>query len=136
MPSEKSFTLIELLVVVIIIGTLASIGFLNYRPLKENTIDREARANLRLIQSAEKIYRMEMSEYYTSGNSQPTAITNINDNLKLSLPSGTSRSWNYQTIANNTAIPPTACSEAARYNGDGRKWHMGITDEEAITGGC
>lgn len=104
MLNKKSFTLIELLVVVIIIGILAALAMPGFGVTKEKVLDREANASLALIQAAEKIYRMEVNSYYPySGNE--IDIAKINPNLKISLPTGGTLSWDY--VVHNNKVTAT-----------------------------
>ncbi|MCX5707171.1 MAG: prepilin-type N-terminal cleavage/methylation domain-containing protein [Candidatus Omnitrophica bacterium] len=101
---RKGFTLLEIMTVIIIVGILATIGFTHYGGVKENALNREAVANLRLIQAAEKIYRMENGSYIACACSS-TACSSIaspgcNYLLKLSL---TAQNWAYAVDASGTA---------------------------------
>jgi len=94
----------------------------------EKAIDKEAIANLKLIQAAEKIYRMEIGGYYAS---TPPHIDNINTNLRLELPAGSDRKWDYQTQA---PTPSTCCAQATRVT-DGRTYRIRHTEENPVEGG-
>lgn len=114
MRSKYALTLLEVLVVVIIIGILASIGFVNYTGIKERALAKEATANLKLIAAAERIYRMEnannayincsckVSGTGSDGCDNPT--TGCNPLLKLSL---NSQNWRY-AVSSTTASTFTA----------------------------
>jgi prepilin-type N-terminal cleavage/methylation domain-containing protein len=95
----KAFTLLELLIVIIIVGILATLALLQYKPYKENTLDREAQANLKLIYAAERIYKFESdsNEYFGPLLTNET----VNDALKLQLAT-TNPNWQY-TIKKCTA---------------------------------
>ncbi|MFA5362349.1 MAG: hypothetical protein WC335_03745 [Candidatus Omnitrophota bacterium] len=125
--SVKALTLIELIVVVIIITVIATLGLVNYSGVKEEALDKEARANLKLIQTAEKLYHIEYTVYYPS-----TGFTNnfalINENLKLSLPSENPK-WTYQVDFNGNA-------EAQRSVSGGRQWNLLIDAVEPTCTGC
>jgi len=82
---KKSFTLIEIIIIVIIIAILAALALPGFDVTKERTLDKEAKANLLLIQAAEKIYKMEQNVYYPDATAT-NVISDINANLKLSLP--------------------------------------------------
>lgn len=111
----RGFTLLETLIVIVIISILAAIALPYYYGVKEQENDKDASTNLKLIMAAEKIYRMEVGAYDVedSGNAA-TDIANINDILRLSLPSAGNRVWDYKTVADNGAAPPTACAQATR----------------------
>lgn len=118
---QRAFSLVELIVVVIIIGILASIAMPNYLHTQERALDNEAKANLKLIQAAEKIYRMEEGFYYPFSGTADT--TQINTDLKLSIP-GSSK-WSY-----SIPTPQDGGSQAQRNGNDNRIWTLGIADAE------
>jgi prepilin-type N-terminal cleavage/methylation domain-containing protein len=123
---KRGFTLLELLVVLIIIGVLSTLGITHYGGVREQALDREAVANVLLIMSAERIYRMEDDNqlwYYSNDVGQ------LNTNLKLSLSPG---NWNYNTV--NAA--GVFCVEAQRNGSDGRFWHMFFGQQNASRGSC
>ena len=93
MKQFRSVTLIEVLIVVLIIGVMAALSLPNFGRMRERGLDREVRANLKLIQAAERIYRMEIGDYYPYGGGSQSNITTINSYLKLSLPAETN--WDY-----------------------------------------
>ena len=129
---ESGFTLLELLVVIIIIGILATLGITHYGGIKEQAIDREAIANLKLMQSAERIYRMEDSnnpaQYYPDPNTGSTWDTaNINQNLRLSLSAALNRNWNYGCWSNG-------CVQAHRNGGDLRNYRARIGEDDPQPG--
>jgi type IV pilus assembly protein PilE len=97
MPEQvKAVTLIEILTVVLIIGILIALALPNFGTMKERALDREAKANLKLIQAAEKIYRMEYLVYQDAGDTGE-----VNQELKLSLPAGDNSNWLYSITGGN-----------------------------------
>ena len=87
---KPGFTILELIVVVVILGVIAIITLPGFNKARENSLDQEASANLKLIQAAEKIYKLEMTMYFNATNA-----TDINSYLKLALPTA-SINWNYK----------------------------------------
>jgi prepilin-type N-terminal cleavage/methylation domain-containing protein len=127
---EKGFTLIELIVVVIIVGILATIAIPSFRNAQERAMDKDAIASVKLIQAAERIYRMENGFYYIS----PGSVDNsgLNTNLKLSLPSSSPK-WNYAATASGTDVSTAA---AKNVTSGGRNWTANsLTVEEPACSG-
>ena len=99
----------ELIVVVVITGILAALALPQYNKSKEHSLGLEAQANLKLIAAAEKVYRMERNTYIPEAN-----IAGINYDLKLSMPSSSSRNWDYSV---NPAAASTFTATATRLSG-------------------
>ena len=102
-----------MLVVIIIIGILAALALPQFNKSKEYAIGKEAIANLKLIAAAEKIYRMEANAYFPIPSGSNSSITDINSYLRLSIPSGTSKNWDYSV----TGAAGSFSSEAQRTSG-------------------
>ena len=93
--SKKGFTLMELLIVIIILAILISLSIPTYQKTIERAKDKEAIANLLLIQAAEKIYKLETNKFYPESGSV-TVIGTINDELRLDLKENI---WDYSVEA-------------------------------------
>lgn len=113
--SLTGFTLLELIVVIVIIAILAVISFPQFTKMKENSLDQEAIANLKLIQTAEKIYKLETTFYNPCEN-----VYGINEGLKLSIPTAETRNWNYEVEVTGTAPDDTFTGKAQRKGSDSR----------------
>lgn len=100
----RSFTLIELIMVVVIIGVLVTFAAPAFRVTRDRALENEARANLSLIQSAQRIYRMENGNFIACAAGTAYSAC-LNPNLKLELPQ--SSAWTY-------ASPSAGCAQAAR----------------------
>jgi len=122
---KRSVTLMEMLIVIIIIGTLAAIGVPNYTRTREESLDREAQANLRLIIAAQNIHRMEFTTYVAAGT-----IAAINTGLRLALPAAVY--WDYRTTVTGPGGSNT-CAEATRVS-DNRHWRMRHTEADPVDG--
>ncbi len=109
----QGFSLLELIVVIIVIAVLATLAIPNFNKVRERTLDQEAVANLKLISAAEKIYRLEVSVYESCAT---TSV--VNSTLRLAIPSGATRNWDYKVDGGGAAF-----TGKARRNGAGlRTW--------------
>lgn len=133
---KRAFTLIELIMVVVIIGILAGLSLAVYRPLRERALNREARANLRLIIAAERILRMETGNFCLPTTTPPCAtIGDLNTNLKLALPTSADRNWNYSVALGTGMASLPANAQADRNNGD-RHWCLSTADPDTNNFTC
>jgi type II secretory pathway pseudopilin PulG len=116
--------MVELMVVIVIIGILATISIVHLTISNEKALDREVQSNLKLIASAEKLYRMEAGSYIACGNE-----TLINSNLRLMIPTAATRKWNYTV----SAPGGTTFSASGVRNGGTtpRTYYFNTTDDEA-----
>ncbi|MBL7131774.1 MAG: prepilin-type N-terminal cleavage/methylation domain-containing protein [Candidatus Omnitrophica bacterium] len=95
--SLAGFTLIELIAVVIIVAILISLAVPQYTKTIERAKEKEAIANLKLMQAAQKIYKLEQGFFYP-GSGGPS-IDEINENLRLDL---NENQWQYNVPATGT----------------------------------
>lgn len=131
--SLRGVTLMELIAVVVIIGIISVIAIPRYRTAKERTLGYEAKASLKLILAAEKIYRMESNKYYPSTASTVSSVASINTNLRLSL---VDNNWKYSIQGNNLGTGFTA---QARRDSTGCTYQISntsTTGEPTAGSGC
>ena len=95
----QGVTLTEVLVVMLIIAILAALALPQFAATRERALSKEAKANLKLIDAAEKIYRMENAIYYPYAAGQVDDPATINDKLKLSI---SETNWNYSLVGDGS----------------------------------
>ncbi len=120
------FTILELIVVVVILAIVAVVSLPAFNKIKENSIDQEAIANLKLIQGAEKIYKLETNVYFNATNT-----TTFNQYLRISLPTS-SAYWNYKSI---DATANIFTAKAQRAGGDNRVIWINQSLNTTVSGG-
>lgn len=119
----KAFSMIELVIVITIIVILGGIALPNFFKAKEAALDKEARANLKLIQAANQLYGVEHGFKFPDV-AGTWGTQDINTYLKLSLPE-VEKNWNY-TVAHDA----TNTARAKRTAADNRVLKLNINDEE------
>ena len=86
--SEAGFTLVEMMVVIVIIGLLATVVVINVLPSQDRAMLEKATADVRLLDQAIEMYRLDNLSY-----------PRIEDGLQalISAPSSLGRSERYRT---------------------------------------
>lgn len=78
---RKAVTLAEVLVVVVVMGVIASVGYVSYHGMIEKRLDEEAKAAIRSIALAELSYFSENNSFYPSPqgmvNNEVTIMKNL-----------------------------------------------------------
>lgn len=122
----QGFSLLELIVVIIVIAVLATLAIPNFNKVRERTLDQEAVANLKLISAAEKVYRLEVSVYLACADANV-----VNSTLKLAIPSGSTRNWDYKVDGGGAFFT----AKARRNGADSRRWCISESADNP-TAGC
>ena len=105
---KRAFTLIELLLVVVVVVTLALIALPNYSKSKQKATQKEGLSNIKLIAAAERIYRMENTDYITCNCSSAANCANATGcNTQLSLMLNTAN-WTYGVSTSGSVGSKTA----------------------------
>jgi len=60
---ERGFTLVEVMVVMVIIGLLATFVVINVLPSQDKAMVQKAKADIRLLEQALEMYRLDMLDY-------------------------------------------------------------------------
>lgn len=60
---EEGFTLVEVMVVMVIIGLLATFVVINVLPSQDKAMTQKAKGDIRLIEQALEMYRLDMLDY-------------------------------------------------------------------------
>lgn len=128
---KQAFTLVEVIITVVILGILVSFAMPAYRVTQERALDKEAKANLKLIRAGERIYRIETDNSIYISCADTSAV---NSDLKLSIPTD-SPNWNYKVNV-TTGPPPTFTGKAQRNTTSGRVWCIAQNTDEPYQTGC
>ncbi|MCX5657503.1 MAG: type II secretion system protein [Candidatus Omnitrophica bacterium] len=132
MTKHKAFTLIEIMTVVIIISILATLSIPPFVKTIEVSKGRLAKTNLKLIYSAEKVYRNEYDTYYPD-TPRTANLTEINENLGLDLSTvdnpPPSFIYTVTTTTPKEGFTATAASTSKRYP----NWIITINQKEELS---
>ncbi len=107
----KGFTMIELVITLVIVGILATISFAFYGSASERMRGGEARTNLELIFSAERIVLVQTGGYLVCDDA---GANDCNDVLNLDLRGN---NWLYSVDNVAAGPPPTFMAHALRNGG-------------------
>ncbi|MBN1912843.1 MAG: prepilin-type N-terminal cleavage/methylation domain-containing protein [Candidatus Omnitrophica bacterium] len=124
---KRAVTLIEIMVVLIIIAILIALALPGFNQTKERGLTKEAKANLKLISVAEKIYRMKNAFYYPYSGSE-TVASNINESLKVKL---FEENWDYSITKVGSYFTIYANRTAGAYPSCQYRLGWNLTDEPA-----
>jgi len=95
---KKGFTLVELVIVIIIVGILSIVAVPIYKGYTDRAKESEAKALLGSINTSEKVYFAEFSEFYTSGDNYTSVCS------RLSLDSGANKYYSgFKVTAHGSA---------------------------------
>jgi prepilin-type N-terminal cleavage/methylation domain-containing protein len=122
---QRSLTLLEVVVVVVIIGILVTFAMPAYVVARRGAIDREAQSQLKLIQSAEIMVRLETGNYITC-----TDNLNCNAGLNLDLPPTRANTGNWDYVITSANIATTFLARASGTRGTSN-WQIDEDDDEA-----
>ncbi|MFA5090471.1 MAG: hypothetical protein WC510_05540 [Candidatus Omnitrophota bacterium] len=97
---RESFTVLEIIITVVIVAIISAVALPVYTGIKERSLAKEAKMNLRLIATAQKVYRMDWGAYFVfTGNE--TSAASINRDLKTSI---TEDNWDYAIVSDNSSF--------------------------------
>jgi len=128
---KKAFTLIELLVVIAIIGMLSALLLPNYMSARERARDSQRKSDLKQIQKAFELYRMDQTPpsfptVLTTGGVCFSSGINCSGNIYMNkFPADPSPGKDYYYSVDNTTLTYTLCACIEN-----------IADTEATTTNC
>ena len=127
--SNKAFTLTEILIVISIVGLIAGLGLPNFTKMIENARSNEARTNLSIIHTGQKIYSLNNGTFWNGGSNAVIATINSTLNTDISAVYYTDFDFTLPT-------PSTYTCTATRVGGSGSpaKWFR-INETGTITEG-
>jgi len=102
MSQPRAITLLELMVAIMVVAVLVALSVPKFAAMKERGLNKEAKANLKLIQAAEKIYQMEVGVFWPD-DSTTANISSLNANLRVDLSAA---NWDYSVVDNTSGAGP------------------------------
>ncbi|HYH03921.1 MAG TPA: prepilin-type N-terminal cleavage/methylation domain-containing protein [Bacillota bacterium] len=113
MRDQKGFTLIELIFVVIILAVLSGVALINLGGSEEDAKIAVAKADLRTIATAVKVYKAKTNAYPTNLDALVTASGSYKPMLDEKLKDPNGNFYNVVSSNNSTTITATNISGAS-----------------------
>ena len=123
--AESGFTLVEILVVVFIIGLLATIVGVSVSGRGDEAKRVAAKANLKEIESALHLYKLDNGFYPTTSEGLAALIERP----------GSARKWNEDGYLNQSSIPQDPWGYDYVYVSDGRRYTLKSLGDDGEVGG-
>ncbi|MGH7802974.1 MAG: type II secretion system major pseudopilin GspG [Candidatus Binatia bacterium] len=123
--NSSGFTLVEILVVVFIIGLLATIVGVSVSGRGDEAKRVAAKANLKEIESALHLYKLDNGFY-------PTTAEGL---VALIEPPSTAKRWNEDGYLNQSSIPQDPWGFDYIYESNGRKYSLRSLGDDGEVGG-
>ncbi len=123
--SQSGFTLVEILVVVFIIGLLATIVGVSVSGRGDEAKRVAAKANLKEIESALHLYKLDNGFYPTTAEGLAALIERP----------GSARKWNEDGYLNQSSIPQDPWGYDYVYVSDGRRYSLKSLGDDGEAGG-
>ena len=115
----------EVLITIVILGVLAGLAVPNYFRTVEQARSNEARANLNVVYTGEKIYLLNNNMFWPAGGGTDNVIADINTNLNIDL------STQYYTLSitssAGTGAAATFTATASRGNAGAKQFSIDQT---------
>ena len=75
---SNAFTIVELLIVIVVIAILAAISIVAYNGIQQRARDSERQTELRNVEKALELYKIDNNEYPSCGSDNSTAVSSCN----------------------------------------------------------
>ncbi len=128
---RKGFTLLELIVVIIIVGILATLGFVQYTQVIEKGRKAEAKSNLGMLRQLQLVYYQETGVYGVLAS----GTDNFNSALPITGACNTSYYFGYAcTGGTDGSCTATRCSAAGKTPNASTVYAITLSPAGAFTG--
>jgi type IV pilus assembly protein PilE len=115
--NKRGFTLAEMMMTIAIIGMLAAIAVPNFTKSMNSARYNEARVNLNIIHTAQKVYRLNRNTYWNGGANQ--TIAQVNTALGTDLTARFFTTYTVTGAATTYSVSTTALGKTFTINQTG-----------------